>query len=49
MYDAKKEDTKKNRKLKYDCIATNGYFTSQHNYNMMNTKTSYIPIDNIFY
>lgn len=49
MYDAKKENTKKNHKLTYDCIATTSYFGQQQSYNMLNTKTSYIPLDNIFY
>lgn len=56
MYDAKKENTNKentdldlNLNLRCQCIATSSYFQNKHNCNLMNIKSSCIPIDNIFY
>ncbi|MFD3157130.1 hypothetical protein ACFIJ5_09760 [Haloimpatiens sp. FM7330] len=50
MYNIKeKDDNDRKRSLRYNCISGRAYFEKTANCNMINIKTTYIPIDNIFY
>ncbi|MGH4138170.1 hypothetical protein [Clostridium sp.] len=45
MYDAKKEETIKDRQLQYNCIGDRSYFYMCSHSNMVTIKVPYVPAE----
>jgi len=45
MYDAKKEESIKDKKLRYDCIGDRSYYSMCNHNNMVNIKISSVPVE----
>ncbi|MBC8059931.1 MAG: hypothetical protein H7Y18_04620 [Clostridiaceae bacterium] len=46
MYDAKKGDEKKEKVLKYNCIADRSYYKKNRD-SLFNLKTAHVPTENL--
>jgi hypothetical protein len=45
MYDAKKDENSKDKHVQYDCISDRGYYSMCDHNNMVNIKSSYVPVE----
>lgn len=45
MYDAKKDETFRDKQLQYDCVGDRSYFCMSKYSNMVNIKISDVPVE----
>lgn len=47
MYDAKNIEENETENLKYSCLYERAYFKKIQSESLLNTKSSYVPIENV--